>query len=101
MTTYTSVTFSDATATFYQTAVSGPWLPSEMIDGIVSTQVNGWAIYRGNGQTDQTIEQVLSGGIANDTVVNSGGILELFGGAQTSGTIFNAGGILEFGSGYT
>ena len=49
------VTFSDATATYYQT--SGNWLPSQMIDGIISTGDNGWAIYRFDGQSDQTLSE--------------------------------------------
>ena len=52
----TSVTFSDATATFYQT-YNGNWLPSQMIDGIISTGDNGWAIYRFDGQSDQTLSE--------------------------------------------
>jgi hypothetical protein len=40
-----TVTFSGATATFYQT-FNGEWLPSLMIDGIISPSGNGWAIYR-------------------------------------------------------
>src|SRR5262245_9457485 len=45
------VTFSDATATFYQT-YNGPWLPLQMID---RTRNDGCAIYRDNGQPDQTL----------------------------------------------
>ena len=33
MTTYTTVAFSGAAATYYQ--VSGNWLPSQMIDGLI------------------------------------------------------------------
>jgi hypothetical protein len=54
------VTFSGASATFYQTSPTGPWLPSEMVDGIITTgnsPVNGWAIYRDNGQADQTLSE--------------------------------------------
>jgi hypothetical protein len=51
-----AVTFSDATATFYQT-FAGPWLPSQMIDGIIHTGDNGRAIYRDNGQSDQTLSE--------------------------------------------
>jgi hypothetical protein len=51
-----TVTFSGATATYYQT-YNGTWLPSQMIDGIISTQTNGWAIYRDNGQPDQTLSE--------------------------------------------
>jgi Bacterial Ig-like domain/RTX calcium-binding nonapeptide repeat (4 copies) len=50
------VTFSDATATYYQT-YAGNWLPSQMIDGIISTGGNGWAIYRDSGQSDQTLNE--------------------------------------------
>jgi hypothetical protein len=58
MTTYTSipVTFSGATATYYQT-YGGNWLPSQMIDGIIDTGGNGWAIYQDNGQSDQTLSE--------------------------------------------
>src|SRR5262245_39577490 len=52
MTTYTKVTFSNATATFYQTSCP----PSEMIDGI-STGDDGWAIFRFDGQPDQTLSE--------------------------------------------
>ena len=45
------VTFSGATATYYET-YNGDWLPSQMIDGIISTKGNGWAIW--NNQTQQT-----------------------------------------------
>jgi hypothetical protein len=60
MTTYTytmsPVMFSDATATYYQT-YNGSWLPSQMIDGIIDTGGNGWAIYQDNGQSDQTLSE--------------------------------------------
>ena len=58
MTTYTTtpVTFSDATATYYQT-YNGNWLPSQMIDGIIDTGGNGWAIYQDNDQSDQTLSE--------------------------------------------
>src|SRR3974390_3209409 len=55
-----TVTFSGATATFYQTSPTGPWLPSEMVDGIITTgnnPVNGWAIWQSNGQADQTLSE--------------------------------------------
>jgi hypothetical protein len=49
------VTFSGATATFFQTVLPGPWPPSAMIDGIINAQDNGWAIYRNDpALTDQT-----------------------------------------------
>jgi hypothetical protein len=55
-----AVTFSDAPATFFQTA-GGTFAPSQMIDGIFGTPVNapgnGWAIYRNNGQPDQTLSE--------------------------------------------
>jgi len=51
-----AVTFSDATATFYQT-YNGTWLPSQMIDGIISPTTNGWAIYQNNGQPDQALSE--------------------------------------------
>lgn len=44
--------FSGVTATFAQN-FDRNWAASEMIDGITSSS-NGWAIYRNNGQTDQT-----------------------------------------------
>ena len=61
------VTFSDATATFYQT-FNGTWLPSQMIDGINLIQLNfgnGWAIYRDNGQADQTLSETALLTLAN------------------------------------
>jgi hypothetical protein len=55
-----AVTFSDATATFFQN-FGGTWAPSQMIDGIFGTPVNapgnGWAIYRNSGQPDQTLSE--------------------------------------------
>src|SRR5262249_38741584 len=39
------VTFSGATATFFETFRP----PSQMIDGIIHTGDNGWSIYRDNG----------------------------------------------------
>jgi hypothetical protein len=57
------VAFSGATATFYQTYFSSGglgWLPSQMVDGIITTgnnPTNGWAIYRNNGQADQTLSE--------------------------------------------
>jgi hypothetical protein len=49
------VTFSGATATFFQTVLPGPWPPSAMIDGIINAQDNGWAIFRNDpALTDQT-----------------------------------------------
>src|SRR5260370_24505699 len=51
----TPVTFSGATATYYQT--SGNWLPSQMIDGIIDTGDNGWAIVRFDDQSDQTLSE--------------------------------------------
>ena len=45
------VMFSGATATYYQT-YNGTWLPSQMVDGSISTHGNGWAIW--NNQTQQT-----------------------------------------------
>jgi hypothetical protein len=47
-----SVTFSGATATYYQT-YGGTWLPTQMIDGIMKGN-NGWAIFRNDGTVDQT-----------------------------------------------
>ena len=58
------VTFSNATATFYQT-YNGDWLPSQMIDGIINTGGNGWAIYQNNGQPDQTLSQTALLTVAN------------------------------------
>jgi hypothetical protein len=56
-----AVTFSEATATFFQNNFGGTWAPSQMIDGIFGTPVNapgnGWAIYRNNGQPDQTLSE--------------------------------------------
>ena len=51
-----TVTFGNATATYFQT-FNGNWLPSQMIDGIISANGNGWAIYRNNGQPDQTLSE--------------------------------------------
>jgi hypothetical protein len=62
-----AVTFSDATATFYQT-LNGTWTPSQMIDGINLIQLNygnGWAIYRDNGQADQTLSETALLTLAN------------------------------------
>ena len=63
------MTFSDATATFYQTfdnlGQPGTFLPSQMIDGIISTVDNGWAIYRANGQSDQTLSETALLTLAN------------------------------------
>jgi hypothetical protein len=55
MTTYTTVAFSGAAATYYQ--VSGNWLPSQMIDGLINTGDNGWAIYRFDDQSDPTLSE--------------------------------------------
>lgn len=46
------VTFSSATATFFQT-FDRSWSPAEMFDGITSGN-NGWAIFRNDGAADQT-----------------------------------------------
>jgi len=51
-----AVTFSDATATFFET-FTGPWPPSQMIDGIIHTGDNGWSIYRDNGPADGTLSE--------------------------------------------
>lgn len=51
-----TVTFSSASATYYQT-FNGNWLPSQMIDGVISASGNGWAIYRNDGQPDQTLSE--------------------------------------------
>jgi hypothetical protein len=61
-----AVTFSDATATFYQTfdSIGRPTIlpPSQMIDGIMD---NGWGIYRFNGQADQTLSETALLTLAN------------------------------------
>jgi hypothetical protein len=53
-----AVTFSGATATFFQTVLPGPWPPSAMIDGIINAQDNGWAIFRNDpALSDQTLSE--------------------------------------------
>jgi hypothetical protein len=47
------VTFSGATATYSQFG----YPVSQMIDGIIDPIVNGWAIFRDNGQADQTLSE--------------------------------------------
>src|SRR5262249_20291472 len=55
-----AVTFSGATATFYQTFDSDgrplTLAPSQMIDGSINGP-DGWGIYRFNGQADQTLSE--------------------------------------------
>jgi len=51
-----TVTFGSASVTYYQT-FNGNWLPSQMIDGIISANGNGWAIYRNDGQPDHTLSE--------------------------------------------
>ena len=46
------ITFGSASASFFQ-SFDRNWSPAEMIDGVTSG-ANGWAIYRNNGQPDQT-----------------------------------------------
>ena len=50
-----SIVFGAATATFHQT-FDRNWDPSEMIDG-VTTGSKGWAIYRNDGASDQTLSE--------------------------------------------
>jgi hypothetical protein len=52
-----AVTFTGATATFFQT-FAGTFAPSQMIDGIIHTGDNGWAIYNpDNGLPDGTLSE--------------------------------------------
>ncbi len=90
----------------------GPAKVSGSLTGSGSIVISGAALTLGSNDTFSggisvggiNGELILaSGGVENSNeVINSGGILELLGGAQSAGApILNSGSILEVGSGYT
>ena len=54
-----SVGFSSADATFYQTCCGGPFPPSQMIDGTTSGS-NGWAVYSGSNNVSNAANALLT-----------------------------------------